>query len=88
MPGGEHMYNFSAGGDGNPPNDAWEYLIGAETNDPINHPTNTEAAGSYHPGGAHFLLGDGAVVFLSENIAMPTYQAIATRAAGEVVTLP
>ncbi len=31
------------------------------------------AFGSRHPGGAHFLMGDGAVRFLSENIDLTTY---------------
>ncbi len=42
---------------------------------------------SHHPGGAHFLFGDGGVRFLkySANDLMP---ALATRAAGEAVELP
>lgn len=61
-----------------------EYLIAAEGNDPINSYTE-EAAGSYHTGGAHFLMGDGSVRFLSENMHMPTYQAISTRGKNETV---
>jgi prepilin-type processing-associated H-X9-DG protein len=60
-----------------------EFLIAAETNDPINGGAE-EAAGSFHPGGAHFLMGDGSVQFLSENMDMTTYRAISTRAGGEV----
>jgi len=40
---------------------------------------------SYHQGGAQFLLGDGSVRFLSENIDQVTFDALATRAGGEVV---
>ncbi|MDB5337984.1 MAG: xcpT 7 [Planctomycetaceae bacterium] len=75
---------FSGGADGNPPTEMSEYLIAAEGNDPINGGAE-EAAGSFHVGGAHFVFGDGSVRFLSENMNMPTYQAVSTRAGGEAV---
>ncbi len=78
---------FSGGADSNPPTEMSEFLIGAEGNDPINGGAE-EASGSFHVGGAHFLMGDGSVQFLSENMDMATYQAISTRAEGEVATLP
>jgi len=93
MPGSDRRYNFSAGGDGNPPTDVSEYLVGMETDDPINansrdangHFNNDgEYAGSYHPGGAQFLLVDGSVRFITENINMTIYRSLATRAGGEV----
>lgn len=77
---------FSGGADSNPPTEMSEFLIAAEGNDPINGGAE-EASGSFHPSGAHFLLGDGSVRFLSENMNMPTYQAISTRAGGEVASL-
>ncbi|QDV50673.1 DUF1559 domain-containing protein [Gimesia fumaroli] len=40
---------------------------------------------SDHVGGAHFLLGDGAVRFVSENIDAGTLDALATKAGGEVI---
>ena len=40
---------------------------------------------SQHEGGAHFLLADGAVRFLSENIDYPTYQRLGDRRDGEPV---
>ena len=40
---------------------------------------------SQHTGGAQFLLGDGSVHFLSENIDMGTYRDLSTRGGGEVV---
>jgi len=40
---------------------------------------------SYHPGGANFLRGDGTVVFVNQTINLQTYQALGTRAMGEVV---
>ncbi|NLE38157.1 MAG: DUF1559 domain-containing protein [Pirellulaceae bacterium] len=39
---------------------------------------------SRHPGGANFAFADAHVQFVSENIADRTYQALATRAGGEV----
>jgi hypothetical protein len=96
MCGSDRWYNFAQNSDSNPPSDISEYLIGMEGNDPINKfPPNTcaaapaandgEWAGSFHTGGAQFLLGDGTVRFVSQNISMKLYQGLATRAGGEVV---
>ena len=41
--------------------------------------------GSSHEGGAFFCFGDGAVRFISENIDITTYQALATRARNEIL---
>jgi len=41
--------------------------------------------GSNHTGGAQFLLGDGTVRFVSENIDFNIYRALATRGEGEVI---
>ena len=41
--------------------------------------------GSNHTGGAQFLLADGSVRFVSENVDFNTYQALATRGEGEVI---
>ncbi len=40
---------------------------------------------SFHPAGTNFLLGDGSVRLISETIDLGTYQALSTRAGGEVV---
>ena len=40
---------------------------------------------SQHVGGAHFLLGDGSVRFISENISGLTYNALVSRAGSEVI---
>ncbi len=43
--------------------------------------------GSNHVGGAHFLMGDGAVRFVSENIDLGVYRNTATANGGEVATI-
>lgn len=43
------------------------------------------SARSMHAGGVQVALGDGKVRFVSENINLPTWQALATRSGGEVV---
>ncbi len=86
MPGGDRWYIWANNADGNPPTDLSESLIGAETNDPINGGAQ-EAAGSFHTGGAQFLMGDGHVVFLRSSLDMTTYRRLSTKAGGEVVTL-
>jgi len=40
---------------------------------------------SDHPGGCHFLFGDGSVRFIHGNIPLDLYQALGTRAGGEVI---
>lgn len=50
----------------------------------INAPGAT-AFSSQHVGGAHFALGDGSVRFISENIDSQVFQALGTRAGGEVI---
>lgn len=47
--------------------------------------TNVSEIYSFHTGGAHVLMADGSVKFLSENIDWVTMGAIVTRAGGEVV---
>ena len=40
---------------------------------------------SLHPGGCQFLLSDGSVRFIKETVATPVFQALATRAGGEIL---
>jgi hypothetical protein len=43
------------------------------------------AARSYHVGGVHTLMCDGAVRFVSENVDLPIWRAGGTRAGGETI---
>ncbi|HEX6985493.1 MAG TPA: DUF1559 domain-containing protein [Planctomycetaceae bacterium] len=47
--------------------------------------TYADGFGSKHDAGAHFLMGDGAVRFVSDSIAFEAYQALSTADGGEVV---
>lgn len=50
-----------------------------------NQPTgHLDDFGSYHSGGAYFLLGDGSVDMISESIAIEVYQGMSTRRGAEV----
>jgi prepilin-type processing-associated H-X9-DG protein len=44
--------------------------------------------GSYHPFGANFLLGDGSVKLISDEVNLTVYRALATRSGGEPVSPP
>ena len=44
-------------------------------------------ARSHHTGGVNVCLCDGSVRFISDSITLATWQALATRAGGEVVDL-
>ncbi|HWL10490.1 MAG TPA: DUF1559 domain-containing protein [Planctomicrobium sp.] len=69
----------------------WGYWSSRNTRSPMNGPVltswgnNDANFASEHTGGGHFLMGDGAVRFVSENINHETYNALASREGGEVV---
>ena len=52
---------------------------------PNNPRAHVEDYWSYHPGGVNFLFADGSVRMVKNGIAPAVYQALATRAGGEVV---
>ncbi len=54
-------------------------------NDPHHH---FDDFASYHPGGVHFLYGDGSVQRINSQIDIAAYQALCTRGGGEAVTSP
>jgi prepilin-type processing-associated H-X9-DG protein len=62
--------------------------INSRLNPSINGVLMEMSFGSYHPGGAYFVFGDGAVKFLSENIDLNTYRALGSRAKSEMVSVP
>ncbi len=52
----------------------------------INNPNfDDRNSTSYHPGGSNYLFGDGSVKFLKLSINIGVYQALGTRAGGEIV---
>lgn len=74
----------------------WVTFGAMDTSRGINDPVTTTPPGgtwhfrqtgfaSYHVGGAHFLLADGAVRFLSENISQITLAALTTRFGRETI---
>jgi len=42
---------------------------------------------SDHPSGGNFLFGDGSIRFVHDSIDLPNYQALATRAGGEIISV-
>jgi prepilin-type N-terminal cleavage/methylation domain-containing protein/prepilin-type processing-associated H-X9-DG protein len=51
-------------------------------NSPLGH---TDEFYSLHPGGANVLLGDGSIRFIKQSINLLTWQALSSRAVGEVI---
>ncbi len=60
-----------------------------QINNQANNTSERECAySSYHPGGAMFVLADGATRFVSETIEIATWRAAGSRNGGEAVQLP
>jgi prepilin-type N-terminal cleavage/methylation domain-containing protein/prepilin-type processing-associated H-X9-DG protein len=57
---------------------------GAACNSPMNRKNDNEPF-SFHSGGINVVFADGSVRFLRDSIPLPTFAALCTRAAGEVV---
>lgn len=73
IPGGEENFARILGLVDHPPNTAHHGVV------------HVDDFGSYHSGGTQFVLGDGHVVFISENIDENVYLHLSTRSNGEVV---
>jgi len=65
--------------------DAIARILGTADHTPNNPANHIDDFSSHHVGGAHFVMGDGAVRFISTNISHQVFQALATRNGGEVV---
>jgi prepilin-type N-terminal cleavage/methylation domain-containing protein len=55
---------------------------------PSNEGNNTPFSSMHPAGGTHFAMGDGSVSFISEDIDIALYQALASRDGGEAAELP
>jgi prepilin-type N-terminal cleavage/methylation domain-containing protein len=55
---------------------------------PTGQGLHQRAFGSYHPGGCHFVMADGTVRFLTENIDLNLYYYLAIRDDGQAITPP
>lgn len=62
-------------------------IVGTADHSP-NHPAgHFEDFRSFHPGGINVVLGDGSGHFVSNTVDAETFQALATRAGGEIVSI-
>jgi prepilin-type N-terminal cleavage/methylation domain-containing protein len=69
-------------------NEAMVRPVGISDHTP-NHPNHHfDDFSSSHPRGAHFLVGDGSVRIINDEIDIKLYQALCTRDRGEVAVLP
>ena len=66
--------------------DAIVRILGTTDHTPNATANHIDDFSSYHVGGAHFLMGDGSVRFVSTNIDLGVYQHLATRGAGDIVS--
>ncbi len=87
----------TGGGPGTYTGSCWAHLALTDTAGGINGPGTVPGGGSganyfssgfssFHPGGCHFLMADGSVQFLSQNINQHVLVALTTRAGGEVMS--
>ena len=89
---------ITGGGPGSHAGFSWAFSVVLDTSEGINGPNTIPGSGtypsnrwdtgfaSYHPGGNHFLYGDGSAHFLSENIDHSILKPLTTRAGGELVS--
>ena len=61
-------------------------MVAPNNNSPQCGPNSMLGFGSYHPGGANFVFGDGSVKFLKSTTDLGVLSALGTRAGGEVVS--
>ncbi len=61
-------------------------IVGVADHGPNDPHSHFEDFGSYHTGGVNFMRADVSVSYISDNIDLNVYQAMATRAGGEAVS--
>ncbi len=61
-------------------------IVGATDHSPNDREDGFEDFRSYHPGGINVALGDGSTQFINDSISEPIFQALGSRAGGEVAT--
>lgn len=66
--------------------EAMARVLAVADHNPNSPAAHLEDFSSQHPSGVHFLLGDGSVRFVGENIDHGVFQSLATRAGHEVVS--
>lgn len=69
-------------------NEAMARIVGVADHAPNSISHHFDDFSSAHPSGAHFLIGDGSVRIVNDQIETALYQALSTRAGGEVAVLP
>jgi hypothetical protein len=62
-----------------------ERVVGSADHPPNDPHGHFDDFSSHHPNGAHFVLGDGAVLLLTNEVDEVVYQALATRKGGETI---
>lgn len=62
-------------------------IVGAADHPLSDDHGHLEDFGSYHPGGINVVLADGSTHFVSRDVSFTVYQALATRAGGEVASI-
>lgn len=65
-------------------NEPFARVVGATDHSPNDPDDGFEDFRSYHPGGINVALGDGSTQFIGDSISEPIFQALGSRAGGEI----
>jgi prepilin-type N-terminal cleavage/methylation domain-containing protein/prepilin-type processing-associated H-X9-DG protein len=65
--------------------EAMARVVGVVDHAPSTHAEHLDDFSSYHPSGAHFLMGDGSVRLVPEHVDLAIFHALATRNGDEVI---